>query len=616
MADQPLALRSDGDLEAALRAFGESVAWPEATSTGGGDVAAAVRARIESSPRTVAPARPRWSWWPARRALVAAVLILLVLAAIVGAATLGLPGLRLILGPAPVSPPPSLAPRTSPTAGASGASAAAGAPGSTMNLGQLVPLDRLDAQAGFDVAWPQDPALGPPDAAYIDPTLGGQVALVWRSRDGLPDTLEPGVGLVVTAFRGTTDSGFYSKSVGSGTKVKSVLVDGHAGVLAGRRPALPVLRGTGRVHPRPASLGRRRPALDSRPDHVSPRDVARRGGCDPPRGIDARGTVTRPAVYGECAERIRHRVHHHRRRPSIMSPHDHPTRTSRMVLAIAAAIAVAACSGKAPPTNSPSDRPAAATTRPAPTVTVAIPHEAAEDGWLVTGRSGDDGLQDPGEHGRTALGAPERCRRRHLESSGQRRQRPGTSTTIRDLRLPESKSSSQTIDGTWRLPTVGLDPTPVGVSDDGRTIVLVEDETVPPRAVALRDRRPDCRRDASDRRAARGVRIRRAVAGWLDPVRRRASRRAARRPLPGPRRRHRDGRLRDGAVADKNEGDEAMAGWPIAQARRPDGMVFTLYHGAEHPFIHALSSVDAWALCIDLPATGADDTDARPLTGD
>ena len=50
-----------------------------------------------------------------------------------------------------------------------------------------------------------------------------------------------------------------------------------------------------------------------------------------------------------------------------------------------------------------------------------------------------------------------------------------------------------------------------------------------------------------------------------------------------------------------------MAGWPIAQVRRPDGMVFTLYHGAEHPFIHALSSVDAWALCIDLPATGGDD---------
>jgi hypothetical protein len=228
MADQPLALRSDRDLEAALRVFGEAVAWPEATSTtGGGDLATAVRARIETLPRTDVPARPRWSWWPARRALVLAVLILLVLAAIAGAASLGLPGLRLILGPAPVSPPPSLVPRASPATSASGSASAAGVPGSTMSLGQLVPLDELDARAGFHVAWPSDPALGPPDAAYIDPKLGGQVALVWRSREGLPDTLEPGVGLVVTAFQGTADSGFYSKAVGTGTTVTSVLVDGH-----------------------------------------------------------------------------------------------------------------------------------------------------------------------------------------------------------------------------------------------------------------------------------------------------------------------------------------------------------------------------------------------------
>jgi hypothetical protein len=70
------------------------------------------------------------------------------------------------------------------------------------------------------------------------------------------------------------------------------------------------------------------------------------------------------------------------------------------------------------------------------------------------------------------------------------------------------------------------------------------------------------------------------------------------------------GTLRDGVVVDKAGGDEAMAGWPIAQARRPDGMVYTLYHGAEHPFIHALSSIDSWALCIDLPATGAADATA------
>ena len=88
MADQALHLRPDADLEAALRAFGEDVAWPEAPA----DLAAIVRARIESSPRTAEPARSRWSWWPARRALVAAVLILLALAALAGAAGLGSPG--------------------------------------------------------------------------------------------------------------------------------------------------------------------------------------------------------------------------------------------------------------------------------------------------------------------------------------------------------------------------------------------------------------------------------------------------------------------------------------------------------------------------------------------
>jgi DNA-binding beta-propeller fold protein YncE len=39
-------------------------------------------------------------------------------------------------------------------------------------------------------------------------------------------------------------------------------------------------------------------------------------------------------------------------------------------------------------------------------------------------------------------------------------------------------------------------------------------------------------------------------------------------------------------------------------------MVFTLYRGHEHPFIHALDTAESWALCIDLPATGADDASA------
>ena len=147
-------------------------------------------------------------------------IILLALAALAGASVLGLPGLRLILGPPPVtvSPPPSLEPSRSP---------ALGAPGATMGLGVAVPLADLNARAGFAVTWPSDPAIGPPGAAYVNAALGGQVSLVWRSRADLPDTLEPGVGLVLTEFRGAVDGGFFSKALGSGTTAQPVLVHGQ-----------------------------------------------------------------------------------------------------------------------------------------------------------------------------------------------------------------------------------------------------------------------------------------------------------------------------------------------------------------------------------------------------
>jgi hypothetical protein len=227
MADRPLDLLSDADLEAALRGLTDGIAWPESrpVSGDGPDLAATVRARIDAAqpggaaaPRTIGTPRARLNWRPARRALVAAVIILLALAVLAGAAGLGLPGLRLILGPAPVSPPPSLEPSRSP---------AAGVPGATMGLGRQVSLADLDARAGFAVTWPADPAIGPPDAAYVDPTKGGQVALVWRSREGLPDTLEPGVGLVLTEFRGAVDDGFFSKALGSGTRVQPATVHGQ-----------------------------------------------------------------------------------------------------------------------------------------------------------------------------------------------------------------------------------------------------------------------------------------------------------------------------------------------------------------------------------------------------
>jgi hypothetical protein len=231
MAEQALHRRPDADLETALRELAEGIAWPAAgpASGSGPDLAAVVRQRIEAAPPSRIPAGSRWAWRPARRALVVAVIILLALAAIAGAATLGLRGIRLVLGPAPVSPPPSVEPSRPPASrspGASGTPGSSGAPGAGLGLGEPLGLADLDARAGFDVAWPEDPAVGPPDAAYIDPTTGNQVALVWATRANLPGTLDPRVGLLLTQFQGFVEDGFFTKSISSGTRITVVLVDG------------------------------------------------------------------------------------------------------------------------------------------------------------------------------------------------------------------------------------------------------------------------------------------------------------------------------------------------------------------------------------------------------
>jgi hypothetical protein len=151
-----------------------------------------------------------------------------------------------------------------------------------------------------------------------------------------------------------------------------------------------------------------------------------------------------------------------------MSPNQHSTRPLRPMIAILAAIAVAACSGKTPPTSAPS----AAVEVQAAVSSATLP--SSDDSGLVIGRSGDDGFQlilaRSGERiFAMPAGVPGQDWSQLVSAAV-----TGTSTTIRDIRLPELDSSSQTIDGTWRLPTIGLDPTPVGVSDDGHTIVLVE----------------------------------------------------------------------------------------------------------------------------------------------
>jgi hypothetical protein len=241
MAERMLHRLPDADLELALRGLQPSLAWPVAGSAAGGpDLAAAVRAAIESiESAPAASATPatgtRAGWaglmdrWrnrpsrPARRALVLALLALLGLTAIAGAMGLGLPGLRLIFGEAPGGPPPSVAPTGTP----------AGSPvalGASMGLGDVVdPFDpsALERRAGFPVAQPTDPAVGAPATAWVDDARGGQVTLLWPAGEGLPPTLEPSIGLLLSQFRGAVNDGFFNKAIHEGTIVEPVEVDGR-----------------------------------------------------------------------------------------------------------------------------------------------------------------------------------------------------------------------------------------------------------------------------------------------------------------------------------------------------------------------------------------------------
>lgn len=221
MSDQPmrLAARDDAGLEALLRGSAEAIAWPTASPAGAPDLAMRVRVRLVAEPRPAAR-RPWTVWRPVRRSLVLALVALLALAAIVGAVGLGLPGLRLILGEPPVSSPPSVAPSRTPPPGPIG---------SSLRLGELYALDEVEALTGIPVQLPTDPAIGPPDAVYVDRVRGNQVAFVWAASDVLPETREPGIGLILMRFDGTMEDTYREKLLGQGTTVERVTVDGHRG---------------------------------------------------------------------------------------------------------------------------------------------------------------------------------------------------------------------------------------------------------------------------------------------------------------------------------------------------------------------------------------------------
>jgi hypothetical protein len=206
---------TDGRLELALGELGEAISWPAAEP----GLPAAVSTRVSAEGRA-----PRWwpAWslrgwaWPgpslrrpARRSLLVAVALLLVLAAVAAAIGFGLRGWRIVVLPPSVAPSGSLAP----SADATRAGFLAGL-GSAVDPAEAAPI------VGFEPLVLR--SLGEPGAAFV---ADRRLTLVWSPRAGWPEIDDSDLGVLLTEFRGRIDEGWYEKLIDAGaTTVEAVRV--------------------------------------------------------------------------------------------------------------------------------------------------------------------------------------------------------------------------------------------------------------------------------------------------------------------------------------------------------------------------------------------------------
>jgi hypothetical protein len=216
-------LLSDAVLERALRDLGSAYPYPPTPS-----LAAGVRARIVAQPAVPVRRAPIWRD-PWRLALAAAVLLVLA-----GAAALINPATRDVIAHffhvrgVVVTRVPSPQPSIS---------------SNPLYLGQPVTLDDAQAQVAFAIVVP--PALGTPDAVYLDNTIpGGEVALAYKPRPGIPLVPETNLGVLVTEFRGDLSPQLILKQGEPGTRIEETSVNGdHAWWLEGKPHMIVVRQG-------------------------------------------------------------------------------------------------------------------------------------------------------------------------------------------------------------------------------------------------------------------------------------------------------------------------------------------------------------------------------------
>jgi len=219
---------SDRELERALTLVGPQYPYPPTPNLAG-----LVRTRILARPL---PSRPwRSSWTDPRRLALAAVLLLV----LIGAAGLAIPGTRdaiahffrvqgVIVNRVPSQP--SVTPATS------------------IDLGRPTTLAEAQSSVKFTIAVPS--RLGSPDAVYLTSGIpGGEVALVYKARPGIPLVGQTGIGVLITEFRGDLIPEFITKEVGPGTTLTETRVNGDAGWWIAGEPHLIIVRIAGSDQP-------------------------------------------------------------------------------------------------------------------------------------------------------------------------------------------------------------------------------------------------------------------------------------------------------------------------------------------------------------------------------
>ena len=273
-------------------------------------------------------------------------------------------------------------------------------------------------------------------------------------------------------------------------------------------------------------------------------------------------------------------------------------------IALLAVASLAGCSAPTP-VGKPSE-----TTRPSPSATAPqVGWSQAVDAFLVVGRPNapdlDVVLASTGESFMHLPNAIPNARWGRLLTAT----RDGSRTRVQGLEVASGTNAPDiAVDGHWRLPTIGTDPLAVGRSEDGSTLALVEDGAAAGRTtskfaiVDLSSKRPpkiielsgsfDFDAISPDGATLYVIEHQDAQAGGHYQV----------RAVDAS-----SGRLAEGAIVDKGNPGEAMAGWAIEQQRLAQGLVMTLYRGHEHPFVHALDTINSGAICIDLPPTRHDD---------